>query len=225
MLCDSCKKREATVHIKQVHNGQCETSNLCSECARELEKNGMLEIGFNLAEVLTNLKNFTDSPAAEIPSGVRERKESTLECPGCGWTVEKLRSSGGKLGCPKCYRVFAPLVGEMISRVQRGEIHLGKRPSAGEDSGNAIKAELEKLRKEIEMAVSVEEYERAAVCRDRIAQLKEKLRKLEEGDDEKKKKPAARKPAARKPAVKKPAAGKPAAKPAKKDETQGPEVK
>ena len=35
MLCDNCKKNEATIHIKEVHDGKVVASNLCADCARE----------------------------------------------------------------------------------------------------------------------------------------------------------------------------------------------
>lgn len=35
MLCDNCKRREATVHITQIINGAKEEQNLCMHCARE----------------------------------------------------------------------------------------------------------------------------------------------------------------------------------------------
>ena len=38
MLCDNCKKNEATIHIKEVHDGKVVASNLCADCAREKEE-------------------------------------------------------------------------------------------------------------------------------------------------------------------------------------------
>ena len=56
MLCDRCKKNEATIHVKKVLNGKIESMHLCAECAKEKEENGVLgAFGFNLAEVLFNI--------------------------------------------------------------------------------------------------------------------------------------------------------------------------
>ena len=53
MLCDNCKKNEATILIKEIHNGSSVSINLCAECARKKEQQGELgSLGFNLAEVL-----------------------------------------------------------------------------------------------------------------------------------------------------------------------------
>lgn len=65
MLCDNCKKNEATIHIKEVHDGKVVASNLCADCAREKEEKGELgSLGFNLAEVLFNLGKLTESVQA-----------------------------------------------------------------------------------------------------------------------------------------------------------------
>ena len=40
MLCDNCKKNEATIHIKEVHDGKITTSNLCGDCAKAKEEKG-----------------------------------------------------------------------------------------------------------------------------------------------------------------------------------------
>ena len=113
MLCDNCKKNEATIHIKEVHDGKITTSNLCGDCAKAKEEKGELgSLGFNLAEVLFNLGKLQ----ASLQPKVETRKEngSALVCSSCGWTLEKLRNNSGRLGCPDCYRTFAP-----ITRPQR----------------------------------------------------------------------------------------------------------
>lgn len=173
MLCDACKKKEATIHIKEMHAGETHTSNLCADCAAEKEKNGELSaLGFNLAEMLCNL--------GKISSGVKPQRGRTAEhaaaCPDCGWTLQKIRAFGGRLGCPECYVTFAPLLAEAIHNVHRGSVHLGKRPQSVPQNGQAaLEAELESRRHELEALVKREEYEEAAACRDRINQLKAQL--------------------------------------------------
>ena len=61
MLCDKCKKNEATVHIKEFHNGKCKDFHLCNECASAGETDQTLPgIGFNLAEVLFNVNKIRE---------------------------------------------------------------------------------------------------------------------------------------------------------------------
>lgn len=184
MLCDICKKNEATIHIKEIHNGQSHTSNLCESCAAEQEKNGKLgALGFNLAEMLHNLGKIS-ADAAHTPDS-EERNESVLTCPGCGWTLAKIKHSGGRLGCPECYHTFEKIIRDALSGVQRGTVHFGKRPpSASGNSRAALEAELKERQHELDALVKREEYEQAAACRDRILQLKEELAALDGGKNE-----------------------------------------
>ena len=185
MLCDNCKHNEATVLIKEIRNGKSTSINLCAECARLKEQQGELgALGFNLAEVLFDIGKFTKAlksgvgkPEVEVPREVAE-----AICPACGWSAEKIRQHGGQLGCPECYRTFAPLVEGAVARIQRGLVHLGKRPVNGAAGGAvAMRLEMEKLQRELKELIRREEYEAAAVNRDRIAALK---RELEAGEAE-----------------------------------------
>ena len=182
MLCDTCKKNEATIHIKEIHAGQVVSVNLCADCARAKEEKGELgALGFNLAEVLFNIGKISEKikngSAAPVPDQAGSEPETVPVCPVCGWTPEKMRAENGKLGCPECYHTFETMLSGVLSHIQRGSAHLGKRPAAaGTDGGVAAKRfELEKLQRELEESVRREEYENAAVCRDRINQLKAEI--------------------------------------------------
>ena len=176
MLCDICKKNEATIHIKEIHDGKIRVSNLCAGCAAEKEKKGELSaLGFNLAEMLCNLGKIS----AGVHFQPEDAAESKVVCPKCGWTLQKVRASGGRLGCPDCYTAFAQLLTEAIHNVHRGSVHLGKRPQSMPQNGRTtIEAELENRRRELDALIKREEYEEAAVCRDRINQLKAQLDRL-----------------------------------------------
>lgn len=190
MLCDNCKRNEATIIIKEIHNGKAESINLCAECARLKEQQGELgSLGFNLAEVLFDLGKLTKAlkpgaktPEVEVPSEVAQ-----AVCPHCGWSAEELRKHSGRLGCPECYRTFAPLVEGAVARIQRGLVHLGKRPAGGGPGGAvAMRLELERLQRELNDLIKREEYEAAAVNRDRIAALKRELDDAESAEKERK---------------------------------------
>lgn len=178
MLCDVCKKREATIHIKEVRNGKVISTNLCPECAKEKELAGGLgAFGFNLAEVIFNVGK---GGGPEVESAPEEKKEKTpqLSCPVCHWNLRKMRKSGGKLGCPECYTVFSKWVDKATEQMQRGKVHVGRRPAASIRSVTSLKMEIDKLQLELVSAVSAEEYENAARFRDRINLLKEELNAL-----------------------------------------------
>ena len=184
MLCDVCKKREATIHIKEVKNGKCISTNLCPECAREKELAGGLgAFGFNLAEVIFNVGKKAEkksSAASDVPG----EKSPQVVCPRCNWNLKKMRSSGGKMGCPECYSVFAKWVDMALEQMQRGKVHVGKRPQSCAKSLSAFKLELDKLQLDLAKAVSAEEYEKAAQYRDRINALKAEMELVQNKEGE-----------------------------------------
>ncbi len=177
MLCDVCKKNEATIHIKEVHDGKVTASNLCAACAAAKEKQGEFgALGFNLAEVLFSLGKMAEKSLAEgIAAKPAAAEAEEVVCPQCGWTFSKVRHSGGRLGCPGCYHAFEAPISEALGRIQRGPVHLGKRPGQAAESRSALMFELEQRKRELDEMVRREEYEAAAVCRDRINQLKVQL--------------------------------------------------
>ena len=187
MLCDRCKKKEATIHVKKVSNGKVESLHLCADCAREKEEQGVLgALGFNLAEVLFNIGEMAKPHADTGDSGPDEKQSDPgITCPVCGWNMEKLQSSHGRLGCPECYKTFSEIIGEALNRIQRGEMHIGKRPDKTDPLLNAaaLRIEITRTRKKLAELVRREEYEKAAVCRDRLNALNEKLKLLEPGGE------------------------------------------
>lgn len=186
MLCDRCKKNEATIHVKKVINGKIESLDLCQECARQDEEKGALgAFGFNLAEVLFNIdqlgklqKAFEKEPQDNDPAADAEK---TVVCSACGWDMASLRKNNGKLGCPECYQVFSEVLENLYKRVQRGNLHIGKRPAGGspDASAAALRIEIAHCKRELAALVGNEEYEKAAVCRDHIALLQSQLDKIE----------------------------------------------
>lgn len=175
MLCDNCKKNEATVHIKEIHNGKCISHNLCAVCAHEKEELGDLNgFGFNLADMLFNVNKLSEKLKKQ--SGENSVNEELYICPICGWSAKKLREANGRLGCPECYHTFSAIVDAALPKVHRGVAHLGKRPVQSAQSSLETKMEeLKKLQQELTELVKREEYEAAAVCRDQINALKKSL--------------------------------------------------
>ena len=193
MLCDKCKKNEATIHVKKVSNGKIESLHLCADCAKEKAENGVLgAFGFNLAEVLFDIDEMSKISQAK-ESNDSENGENTSDIPAsvcsvCGWDLKKLKQHHGRLGCSNCYQTFAPVIADALKRVQRGKVHPGKRPGGDKAGLNpaALHLEMEQLKKELAACIKKEEYEQAAVCRDKLNCLKEKLSALEnkESSDE-----------------------------------------
>jgi len=181
MLCEICKKNPATIHLQEIRNGKKKEMHLCAECAAK--KGGKLDMGsFNLGEVLFNLEKIAQS-AAEERKDAAPNSTPRIVCPQCGWTVEKIRQSGGRLGCPACYHTFRELIQNAVSEVHRGRIHVGKHPGdPAERDAKAITAlEIREIEQELKAAVAEENYERAALLRDRIKAQKEAVSSVKRG--------------------------------------------
>lgn len=96
----------------------------------------------------------------------------------------------GRLGCPECYHELRPLIDGIIESSQKGNTHTGKHPHKSDASSetaasstssrdipfeqrtSTTSAELLSLQSQLSEAVKAEEYERAAVLRDKINSLK-----------------------------------------------------
>ena len=169
MLCDICHKNEATIHIQEIVNGQKKSMHLCSSCAAAKQAGDNLDLGpFNLAGLLYQL-------AGSEQAGAPEKKDAgesgQLVCPNCSWSEKQLRSTG-RVGCENCYRVFESILSEAIKNMHRGTSHLGKNPAGSGNELCKLHSELVKLQKKLCQAVEAEDYESAALYRDRINELK-----------------------------------------------------
>ena len=180
MLCDNCKKNEATILIREIRNGKAVSLNLCAECARKKEEAGELgSLGFNLAEMLFDIGKIAGHRHENADAGavvsVPDHLAGTV-CPHCGTAINDAARAGGTFGCPECYAAFAEWVDAAADKCQSGRVHIGKRP-AGVDTGSvpARRLELERLRHRLRGEIRREEYENAAVSRDRIAELEKEL--------------------------------------------------
>ena len=114
-----------------------------------------------LSNLFGGLTGFFDEP--------RLTKREEYICPSCGTTGDEFLRTGF-VGCSDCYKEFAPIIMPVIRRMQGGDVsHVGKVPSGVE---NSVSTEYDRLKKELEKAVELEEYEQASIIRDRMRQLK-----------------------------------------------------
>lgn len=147
MLCSKCGKYNATTHIRTVVNGVVIEKNLCSMCAA------------------TEGLDFTsqNSLAGMLASMFGEVKaENTKKCPVCGETFSQIAQSG-KAGCADCYKTFKAELLPYLKRVHGSTKHIGKKPN-----NEPLKDTLEQLRQELSRLIEEENYEQAAVIRDKI---------------------------------------------------------
>jgi protein arginine kinase activator len=161
MLCDACKKNEATVHLTQIVENKMQTIDLCEGCSKS--KGVDDPTGFSLAGLLMGLGNSAETePAASGPE---------VKCGRCGFSLADFKKSG-RLGCAECYVTFAEPLHGLLKSMHKGVKHSGKVPRELRQTQD-ISEKLQVLQAQLEQAVKAENFEQAAVLRDRIKQLRE----------------------------------------------------
>ncbi len=167
MLCQNCKKKDATTHIKRVINGEATESHLCLSCAQNLGVGNFFDdFSLNLPDIFSGF--FGDSAFA--------LGESRLDrCEKCGCCFDDIVKSGS-VGCAHCYEKFRQKLLPSIQRIHGKANHAGKVPvKSGEKVTVREKTAEEKiadLQKDMDKAVSEQNFEKAAIIRDEIKKLK-----------------------------------------------------
>ncbi len=163
MLCDDCKKREAIYHSITKINGIKKERHLCAECYKK--STNKISDDFEYTTGLGGLGGLIGSFASNLFG--EQRNE--LICATCGSSAIEFERTG-RIGCANCYKEFADVVLPVIQKMQGGDIsHVGKAPLGNKAS---ITIQYERLKKELDDAIKVENFEQATVIRDRMRQLK-----------------------------------------------------
>lgn len=145
------------VHLTEIHNSEKMEQHLCEECARE--KGVQEKLHFSIQEILGNMM---ESKVGEIVS----RELSSLRCPRCGLTYKDFRSKT-RFGCAHDYEVFREGIRPLLEKIHGSTTHVGKTPP-GHEGRLKKENELLRLKRELDLAVRGEDYERAAKLRDAI---------------------------------------------------------
>lgn len=186
MLCERCKIREANIQYTEVVNGVKKEHHFCAQCAKEMDFGvyaAIFDGEFPLGKLLSGLLGIEDT--SQGPDKLHQ-----IVCPSCGTTYDEfVRDS--RFGCADCYSVFGPLMEDSLKQLQGSLIHTGKTPvyqklahmPAGQDGTGAVdeakenvptgqEEEIFQWDAKLKEALRFEDYEAAAVCRDRIRELK-----------------------------------------------------
>ena len=165
MKCDVCGKSESTVHLTEVVNDKISKFHLCEECAKK--KSEEMQSHFGLTDLLSGLVDFEPAmPEGELEGGV------DLRCSICGMTYQDFQKTG-KLGCGKCYDVFSRNLSGLFNKIHGSDRHVGKMPFRGATS-QQDQEDLQRLQNELKTLVQAEEFEKAALLRDRLKELETK---------------------------------------------------
>lgn len=152
--CQNCSER-ATLHITEIEDDGYQELHLCYKCAQKY-----LQEPENGAA-----KEQAAAEAAATPSGPKK------SCPVCRITFDDFKASG-RLGCPHDYEAFREELRPLLESIHGGLRHTGKVPRRL-PADTRRQTELIQLRQEMQQAIAVEDYERAARLRDRIEGLEQ----------------------------------------------------
>lgn len=179
MICDVCKKKKATVHLTEIVDGKMAEMHICEDCARE--RSVQMEQQFGLADLLAGLSDFGKQ--------IKTEDTAKLQCSNCGLSYEDFRKLG-RLGCSECYNAFRGHLASLLKKIHGSTQHLGKRPVGRSVAPTVtVKKEakvvkevkedsLQGLKTKLQQAVLSENFEQAAILRDKIRILEKKDKTL-----------------------------------------------
>ncbi|MGD1048916.1 MAG: UvrB/UvrC motif-containing protein [Candidatus Krumholzibacteriaceae bacterium] len=161
MQCQFCKKREATIHVTNVENNKVRAIHICPLCAEERGFDELKKSNFAMTDFVAGL---FDSAFAAVEKGA-----SPDSCPNCGTSYSAFQD-GARLGCSQCYEFFQKQLIPLLRSIHGNTRHLGKVPLRyGKQV--SLRRKVRELQEELELAVQLEQFERAAELRDEIRRL------------------------------------------------------
>ncbi len=156
MLCEKCGKNHATTHIKTVVNGVVREYNLCETCAA------------SSGYATNSLTGMLASMFGDFAK--HESLAPQVQCSVCGASFSDIAKSG-RVGCAECYTTFYNELLPYLKRVHGSVTHIGKVPNSAPLVVVPNTPTIEELRNELSRLVSEENYEQAAVVRDKIKEM------------------------------------------------------
>jgi len=164
MLCDICKKREATIYVTEVINSEKKNLYICNICISKLGIKGILK-ELNIPYDENILKKFL-----EMMPGMVEEEKKEKNCLVCNLKFVDFEKSG-YLGCPNCYETFKDELKPILLNLQGNFKHIGKKKGEKFTLDTSLESEIKRLKRELEYAIEEERYEDAAKIRDKINKL------------------------------------------------------
>jgi protein arginine kinase activator len=155
MVCELCKTKHATIHITEMKAGEKRELHLCNDCAQKKGITHKIQL------------SLTDLLGAASEKGSKALKAlKNVKCPNCGITFQDLKNRV-RLGCAQDLDVFGEWLGPFIEQVHKSREHAGKLPKSANETQRK-ENELVKLKRQLDDAVRGEDFEKAALLRDKI---------------------------------------------------------
>ena len=164
MICQICKKNQATIHMTQQKKDRVVKVHMCRQCAEDKGLDYLEKSNFAMGNLISGLF------ASPAEGAQKERK--TFACPNCGTSYDDFKEIA-RLGCSECYGFFEAQLLPVLRNLHIKTQHLGKFPASRGAYADDIKR-IALLQEELERVVREECYERAAEIRDEIREIEGK---------------------------------------------------
>lgn len=162
---DDCEQ-PATFHITELLDGKPVEYHLCEDCAKHYLTQAPVEED--------DAPSLAGALAQQLAVGQTAEELARLDqkvCPVCGISFYEFRNQG-RLGCPHDYVCFRKELDPLLLNIHGDTTHAGKVPASGVANSEQL-TELIKLRRDMEEAVTGENYEMASELRDRIQEIEQ----------------------------------------------------
>lgn len=162
MTCQVCKANAATIHLREIRDNLVAEVHLCQTC---FQQRSDLEAGADTTAPALNLATSLDQATA-FQARREAHERSDLTCPECGMAFKEFLEIG-RLGCANCYKAFGEELRPFLMKIHGATVHSGKAPQE-ETKSLDLRTRLSKLQTDLDQAIEMEQYERAATLRDQI---------------------------------------------------------
>lgn len=178
-MCEECGVNEACYTISVMMGGEITQRHLCADCMAKMNMNlAAGNIKHLLSAIMSAITGSAEEAAnAAVPENAAEDAAAPV-CERCGTTLSQFVKSG-KLGCPQCYKAFREQLTPMLQQIHGRVQHAGRQP-LHDEAAQRRRAVYDRLSRQLEQAVAVEDFETAAVLRDQLRHLST----LEGGEDD-----------------------------------------
>lgn len=162
LKCENCSER-ATLHITEIEDDGYRELHFCFACGQKYLRQD--------AKASAKVQKTTKSASEEEVDETEGAEAPSVRCPYCKTTFADFRSAG-RLGCPHDYQVFRADLEPLLKSIHDRVKHSGKTPKRM-PADIQVQTKRMQLRQDLQQAVAVEDYERAARIRDQIESLGE----------------------------------------------------
>ena len=159
MKCDICHEKQAVIFVRQMTGQSVLELHLCVDCARER--------GFSASDSKLELS------LSGLLSGIVDNQSllnsKNRACPVCGRTLKDIIEHR-KAGCPECYINFTKEIASQLRLEGIEPNYTGSLPQQLAHFKSSLTDRMI-LQTKLEKAIYEEDYEKAAVYRDRLRVL------------------------------------------------------